>query len=333
MNDEFNKIILSRTDNLGDVILTLPMAGYLKKHFPRAKIGFIGKAYTRPLIEASKFIDEFYDQAQLLSQPDLLKEAQADAIIFVFPDYEIARLAYQAAIPLRIATGHRWLSWRYCNKLVNFSRRKSDSHESQLNFKLLKPLQIPTDVSLNEMHQWYGLENIQALPDSWQVRLDSEKFKLIVHPKSKGSAREWGLENYKALIDSLPQDKFQIFVTGVAEEGQLIKQSLPAFFDKAIDLTGQLNLSELMAFIQQCDGMLAGSTGPLHIAAALGKNTIGLYPPIRPMHPGRWQPIGEKADFLVKDNICNDCRKSQYCQCLLDISVNQVKEKLLNLIK
>lgn len=44
--------------------------------------------------------------------------------------------------------------------------------------------------------------------------------------------------------------------------------------------------------------MVASGTGPLHLAAALGINAIGLFPTIRPIHPGRWQPIGMKAHFF-----------------------------------
>ena len=46
-----DSLIISRTDNLGDVILTLPLAGYLKSIKPSIKIFFIGKAYTKPVIE------------------------------------------------------------------------------------------------------------------------------------------------------------------------------------------------------------------------------------------------------------------------------------------
>ena len=58
-------IIISRTDNLGDVMLTLPLAGYIKSIVPEAKIYFLGKSYTRSVIEASRFID----QQQLSQQP------------------------------------------------------------------------------------------------------------------------------------------------------------------------------------------------------------------------------------------------------------------------
>ena len=47
------KIIISRTDRIGDVVLTLPMAGIIKSKYPNCKILFLGKTYTEPIINAS----------------------------------------------------------------------------------------------------------------------------------------------------------------------------------------------------------------------------------------------------------------------------------------
>ena len=78
--------------------------------------------------------------------------------------------------------------------------------------------------------------------------------------------------------------------------------------------------------------MVAASTGPLHIAAALGKYVIGIYPPIKPMHPGRWAPIGKNASYLVLDKKCNKCRNNSHCDCIEDINPELVKNKLMEII-
>ena len=157
-----------------------------------------------------------------------------------------------------------------------------------------------------------------------------EKFNLIIHPKSKGSAKEWGVENYAELVAQLPEKDFNILITGIKEEGELLKQQVPQIFSHphVKDVTGVFSLEQFMELISKVDGFVAGSTGPLHIASALGKHTLGIYPPIRPMHPGRWQPIGQNAHHLVLDKDCGDCRKSETCACVKAITINQVKAKL-----
>ncbi|RZK27409.1 MAG: glycosyl transferase, partial [Hymenobacter sp.] len=98
----------------------------------------------------------------------------------------------------------------------------------------------------------------------------------------------------------------------------------------AADLTGQLALPEFIAFIAAADGLVAGSTGPLHLAAALGRHTLGLYPPIKPMHPGRWGPLGPHAEYLVFDRPnCEDCRAAPVaCTCIKAIAAATVAAQI-----
>jgi heptosyltransferase-3 len=333
------RIIISRTDSIGDVILTLPIAGILKHHFPDLYIMFLGSAYTRDIIGCSKHIDEFLDWTYIKSLKEdeailFLKTKNADSIIHVFPTKEIAILAKKAEIQIRIGTTNRIYHWYTCNKLLSLSRKNSDLHEAQLNTRLLKPFGINAHFKAIELPAFYGFESRIPVSDAILSLIDKEKFNLILHPKSKGSAREWGLDNFAALIEILPKDRFRIFVSGTASEAQLMQtEILDKYKDSITDITGIFTLSEFISFISQADGLIAASTGPLHIAAALGKLALGIYPPIKPMHPGRWQPLGKNASYAVAEKQCNACRKSNKCKCMKDITPEIVKYKLEQLIK
>src|SRR5664280_1350728 len=238
---------------------------------------------------------------------------EADVIIHVYPVKEIQKLAKAAKIPLRIGTSHRWYSWLYCNKLIHYSRKNSNLHEAQLNLKLLEPLGITREFTLSEIPNYYGLSKLTSSPLHHGTMAP---FKLILHPKSKGSAREWGLENYTKLIHLLPPEKYRISVTGTKEEGALMKEFLDQHSGRVQDMTGKLSLAELLTFINSSDGLIAASTGPLHIAAALGKRAIGIYAPMRPIFPERWAPLGKNATYLVLEKKCDDCRKTGDCKCI-----------------
>jgi ADP-heptose:LPS heptosyltransferase len=87
------------------------------------------------------------------------------------------------------------------------------------------------------------------------------------------------------------------------------------------NMTDKLSLTEYISFIQQCNGIVAAGTGPLNVAAALGSNALGLFPPIRPIHPGRWEPIGPKAMYLCIDKSCSDCKNdASRCKCISEIT-------------
>ena len=95
-----------------------------------------------------------------------------------------------------------------------------------------------------------------------------------------------------------------------------------------------MNLDEFISFIAHADGLIANSTGPLHIAAALGKMALGIYPPIRPMHPGRWAPLGPKAAFFVLNKSCQECKSNPaLCHCIREIPPQLIKDAMDKNIK
>ncbi len=298
------RIIISRTDSIGDVMLTLPMCGMIKRHMPECEIVFLGRTYTKAVVDVCVHVDHFenwdeWNGQSPQKQIEALQKWNADVIIHVFPRKEILWLAKRAAIPMRIATGRRLQTITKCNRLIFFTRRKSPLHEVQLNMKLLKPIGIDAEVSLEEIGTLYGFEKALPLSDGLKSLIDTGKKNIILHPKSKGSAVEWGLKNFEQLIKQLPQDKFKVFITGTKAEGELIQKEMDLRALPVTDLTGKLSLEELVSFIASADALVAASTGPLHIASALGKMAIGLYSPKRPIHPGRWAPVGKYAQVFT----------------------------------
>ena len=300
-------IIISRTDSIGDVMLTLPICGVLKKYFPEIKITFLGRSYTEAIIKSCSHVDQFINwdslsKESLEKQIEQFQSIGADTIIHVFPDKEVVTLAKKAGIPYRIATGRRWHTLMNCNHPVYFSRKNSDLHESQLNIKLLQPLGITDIPALAEMPALYGFHANGVVPEKLLSILNNGKKNIILHPLSKGSAVNWSMSKFQELATLLDENKFNVFVSGTQAEGEKIRTLFSFEKGNVHDITGMLNLNEFIAFISRCDGLVAASTGPLHIAAALGIQAIGLYSPKRPIHPGRWAPIGKKAKFIVAPN-------------------------------
>lgn len=319
------RILISRTDSIGDVMLTLPMAGYLKLKHPNSEIVFIGKTYTEPVVNCSKNVDSFlnWDKLKELAEHDLvaaLKSLNADVIYFALPNRQLAKACKSAGINARVGVSRRWFHWLYCNQRPSFSRRKSNLHEAQLNLKLIKELTQSEPISKEEIISFYGFKAPDLSNNKVVIKSDCKK--VILHAKSQGSAVEWGLENFNSLAKSLASKNVAIFFTGTEGEGELIRKEVN-FSGNVFDLTGKMSLNELIAFIAECDVLVAASTGPLHIAAALGVGALGLYSSKRPIHPGRWAPIGKKANYLVTQTDE---------QALSEISVDQVKAEVLRLI-
>lgn len=336
---DIQRIIISRTDSIGDVILTLPMCAWLKSQFPACTLIFLGKAYTKPVVDCCPAVDEFVYWQEIESLPSASKvarlaELKADAIVHVFPVKEIASLAKKAKIPMRIGTSHRGFHLLTCNHRVNFTRKHSNLHEAQLNFELLRPFGL-TDIPSLKLVKEYGslFQPIPVdLPQEVNALLKGASKTVILHPKSQGSALEWPLERYMDLASFLANEGTRVLFTGTQNEGDQFRALIPSH-ERILDLTGKLSLSELIVLISKVSALVACSTGPLHIAGVCGTHAVGLYSPRKPIHPGRWQPIGKHIDVLVYDENCPQCKKGKKCLCVQDISVEQVVAALTSSAK
>lgn len=329
MTNTLTNIIISRTDSIGDVVLTLPVATVLKKYLPGVNIAFMGKAYTKPVIEACSSVDLFVDVNDFMTNEINIFGEKPAAILHVLPEMAIARRAKQLKIPLRIGTTNRLYHWFTCNKLVKLSRKNSLLHEAQLNLKLLQPFGITGDFSLEEVGNSFALNNIPPLPANFANLVDKRKFNLILHPKSQGNGREWGLENFIHLIHMLDKKKFKIFISGIEKERPLLAPVFEQCKEEVTDIIGLMTLPEFISFIAASDGMVASGTGPIHLAAALKKNAFGIYPPIKPIHPGRWAPLGLNAKAFVVDKVCSDCKGNKLaCHCIKEVEPVWLQEAL-----
>jgi ADP-heptose:LPS heptosyltransferase len=300
-------VLISRTDSIGDVVLTLPMCVWIKKTYPTAKIIFLGNTYTKPVIECLPQVDEIIEWAEMEKMPeanrvDFLKSKKIDFCFHVFPKKQIASLAKKAKIETRVGTSHRAFHLLSCNIKLGFSRKNSGFHESQLNFELLRPFGIDELPSLEEISSWmksYKSKDV-SLPESTQNELAKSTKKVILHTKSQGSAMEWAIEKYAIVANDLLERGFSVIFTGTEKDGIYIRAFIPEHAN-CIDTTGKLTLDQLINLISKCDILVACSTGPLHLAGVLGLQTIGLFSTKKPIHPGRWKALGENVQIVVND--------------------------------
>ena len=334
-------ILISQLKNVGDVVLALPVAGLIRVNFPQATITFLATTYTHPIIAACPDVDHFLDGDKLLSLSDQeatqqLKALNITAILHLCDNDRLAKLSKKAGISYRIGTIQHLPNWIYCNRWVNQARRHSHLHEVESNVHMLKPLGISSEQigsSIADLIPYLHLEPKTPLPSNIEGLLSPDRFNLIIHPGSHGHGREWPSRYFQQLIEALPAEKFKIFITGSPGEQErfasLIQQS-----PDAINMMGTMTLEELLTFIQRADGLIASGTGPLHIAAALGIKTLGLFPPRQGISPRRWQPVGKQATALVYERpvfkCCFSCRGKSECFCMTQISIKQVLDVIKN---
>ncbi|WP_218129013.1 glycosyltransferase family 9 protein [Nonomuraea maritima] len=145
---------------------------------------------------------------------------------------------------------------------------------------------------------------------------------VVVHPGASAPARAWPAERHRRTVRELAEDGHHVVVTGH-------ERDLTAFVAgrHAVDLGGRTTFAELAAVIEGAGVLVAGNTGPAHLAAAVGTPVVSLFAPVVPA--ARWAPYGVPSVLLGdQDAPCRGSR-ARLCPvpghpCLSQVTSEQV---------
>ena len=331
-------VAIAQPTHLGDVISCLPMAAVLKQHWPGVRVLFIAREYTRLLAEACVHIDEFIEVDDFLRDPGMLRRQQVEVFLNPFLADNLGLAAKAAGIPIRVANLRRPRTLQWGNRFIFQGSRNNPRHIGNVNLRYLRPLGIDVQYSVEQLGQLLGLERRPALDAAFASQLDPGRCNLIIHPKSNKSGREWPATYFNRLVDLLPSQRYKIFLTGRAHERDALQQECPALLQRpeVVDLMDRMDLAQLIGFIGHADGMVCNSTGPLHIAGALGIHTLGMFPGRARANAAKWRPLGTRAETV---SIREDCPpgpgrcpmryNGEECSCMTGILPEMVAERVL----
>lgn len=330
------RILLVRTDRIGDVVLSLPMLPALRRRFPDASVTVLVRPYTADLVRNRPDIDDVMlwegeGMARVVGYVRRLRERSYDLCILPYPRFELALIAFLAGIPVRVGTGYRWYSFLF-NERVYEHRKDARRHEAEYNLNLLRAVGADVPVPLQVTLTVPG--DVQRAMDARLAELGVGDF-IVLHPGSGGSARDWPVEHFAELaVRAKGRLGCSVVLTGSEHERSLTSAIAGAASPGVVDLAGRLSLLELAALYSRARAFAANSTGPLHIAAAVGAPVLGFYPPITQCSPARWGPYTHRRRVLTGDNADCPLCKGTPCRgavCMERITVERALDALTEL--
>ena len=323
-------LILSQPDRLGDALITLPMAGWIKRHAPQTRLIVLCRRHIEPVWRDCPDVDEviLLEDLEASDPVERLRAVEAQAIVHLKPLPQVARWAREARIPKRIGTAGRLFHWTTCNIRPSFRRRGSGLHAAVLHARLLEPFGVRPPLEANALAAHGRIAAPPAPSQKVRALLDASKRNVVIHPMTGGGALPWGLENFAALIASLDSSRYHLILTPSAGESKDYRDVLPIDRANVVDAGGLLDLGELMQLVGAADALVAASTGPLHLAAVYGRRAIALHTMRDHASPQRWGPLGPDAHALVFDPNCPACARDDECDCIQRINPLRVVELL-----
>lgn len=323
-------VLFVRTDGIGDLILTLPAATALKQERPDVRLSYLVSCYAAPVLEHHPDVDEILCDpgVEYRSARQQLLGQGFDAVVFFKPYRDWFWSAYRAGVQHRIGTGYRWYSFLLSNRVYEH-RSRFDKHESEYNLNLLKPLGVSDSHPKPPRLYLTPIEISQAN----ELLACLTRPRVVIHPGNI-HARNWTTERYFDLARELRTHGFSVVLTGSEQEwGNFNGPERDAYLANSgvLNLMGRLSLRQLIAVISQGDLVVSGSTGPMHVAAALGVATVSLFDPRRGSSTVRWGPLGDRG-MVFKPEVptCEKCiyEKCPYWDCMDRIPVETVAQKV-----
>lgn len=364
-NQKINKILLIKTDRIGDVVTSTPLIAALKKE-SGAKIDVLVHPSCAELLEKNPNINEiitlkqkwhdynpkkpitgrFTNFASSFAFPVLMdremkekiryiRSKKYDMIIDCAGKRRIALLSLilgsRAKSGFKIHLGSFAYDLRESMpatvKGINASERLLSLAELILGSKIdYGEYKTEIYISGNEIRKMKNALN--------KTPIGKKKIKIVIHPGSALGIKKWPSENFTKLANLLIK-KYNagIVLAGGKAETEDCKKIMRGIKKKssAVDFSGQLSLRQLAALCKMCSLYIGNDTGTTHIAAASGINTIAIFGPV---DYTCWAPWSRKAFVVTKNMGCSPCYEvgCKEVACMKGISVRDLmnaSEKIL----
>lgn len=299
------RILVVRNDKLGDFMLAWPALALLKRSLPHSHISVLVPAYTQPLAEVCPWVDHVLSDPQDLDQ---VRRQNFDAVLTLFSTGRIGWQVFKGQIPVRFAPATKWFQIFYNHAVVQ-RRSLSQKPEFIYNLELASAL-----------IEHFGHQPVHSSPPYWpmcsqettalrdqlakMLELDTGRPWFFLHSGSGGSANNLSIDQYAQLLISTHQQLQQqkrhlpqwILTCGPGEEARVesLDHRIPDEVERVIYRSNH-GLAAFAKSIATAQLMVAGSTGPLHVAGALDVPTVGFFPAKRSATALRWRPCNSES--------------------------------------
>ena len=271
------ELLIIKPSSLGDIIHALQVATSLKSQLKGLRISWISREVFAPIVEASDVVDQVY-----------IFERNGGTKGFLLMMKEVRRTKFDYVFDMQglLRTG------------LMISRTRSDFKVGRSDSREMSEMFYDEKVPLPESgRRSHALDILLQFCPVFKVKPELRgalKFKskdyelkfeghddvvkpIVIFPDSRRAEKKWGAfrQLSKRLLAS-PKKRRVVWV------GNKFVTSRGVASSRFLNLTGKTDIDDLPSLIQQASWVIANDSGPMHLAAAMGVNTIGIFGPTDP---------------------------------------------------
>lgn len=335
------KIFILKPSSLGDVVQALPVLRLIKLHHPHSEIfWWLDEALTPLLAGDPDLAGIIPFHRKRWSSPwrwnevwTSVRQIRAHRFDWVIDLQSLMRsgaVAWLAngAFTIGLDDAREGARGFYD---VNIPRRSYATHAVDWYLDVLPALDVPVHRNFVWLPERTSIT--QAVREKWHP--DGARW-IALQPGARWLNKRWPAEYFAAFARELAAEfsdvRFAIFGSTADQSlGETISRALP---DRCLDLTGRTSLAEMIEWIRLCELMVTNDTGPMHVAAALGKPVVGIFGPTDPRRTG---PYGQTDRALQHPLPCapcmkDSCRNIKPLECLHAIRPGEIVTRVAALL-
>jgi len=331
----FKRILIVRTDRIGDVLLSTPVIRALRDAYPNAYIAMMVSPYAKDIIDGNPYLDEviIYDKdgkhkswQRTLKFASRLKKKRFDLALVLHPTNRAHLVVFFAAIPRRVGYGRK-MGFLLTDR-IKHTKQLGQKHELEYNLDLLRYLDIePRDKSLHIPIKKESEEWVDEL--FREVGIDKTNKLLAIHPSASCPSKVWPAERFSKVADKLAEKYgFKVLIISGPKDIVSAKVVSENMRHTAVYLGGRTSVAQLASILKRCRLFISNDSGPVHIASAVGTPVISIFGRNQKgLSPKRWGPVGKEDKILHKEVGCIECLAHNCVKsfaCLKAITVDDV---------
>jgi ADP-heptose:LPS heptosyltransferase len=315
------KILMITLSNIGDVVLTLPVLGVLKREFPEADITIITGPSARGLFEADPSVSKIIVYNKHM--PFLEK---------ITLGIRLRMRNFDMVVDLRNSLFPLFIGARYSTPLFNrrgdLCLHRKEKHLNRLTSLGISVTDAPFSIYFNRddnLHVHSLLNESGILPEDNIV---------CIAAGAKSHIKRWTQTGFIRLCDRLVKETgSKVILVGDDSDRQINRQIKEIGLNEVYDLTGRTNLRELAYLFSLSKLLITNDSSPLHIASAVNTPTIAIF---GPTDPKKYGPLSPASVVIRKGLKCSPCEKA-LCrfnlECMNELSCDDVFEAARKLLK
>ncbi|MCL5021354.1 MAG: glycosyltransferase family 9 protein [Bacteroidetes bacterium] len=339
MADAVLKILVSRLKFIGDIVLTTPVIHVLREKFPDAEIHYLGDKHGVTLLEKNPALDRIipYDFGapsvlEQLRTSSMLRKERYDVAIDLFGNPRSAIIIYLSGAKMRIGGNFGWRGKTYTHPMIIRERLTAVA----FHLRYLHPLGVEESYRRPKIYL-DDAEIAEAGSDLASFGIEAQKPVVGLHIGATWPAKVWPAKNFARVADLATEWLgAQVVVTHGPRDGDYFAEFVSAAHGKYFDFSPH-KLRKLAAVISCCDVYVSNDAAPMHISAAVGTPTVGIF---GPGEPDIWFPYQKELGHVALKRSVDCCHKDfcdlkgdDHMRCMKLIRPEDVYETVEQILK